>query len=349
MSQLPSTVTVVHDGTTYFERGHTIYVDGDKMYVGSVTYTAGGPSHSSMNIYSLATPTAPALLRRLDQDYNFISVVHDMFVLNDTVYASCGTQGLYVFLWQNSTMTFTQLGSYTGYAGSNYNHSSWITSNRQNLVFCDEVPTAQPIRLVNVTNLQNIQPVSTFNPHPNTTPHNPYVLGNNFAVVACYQDGLNIYNISNPSSPFLAGFFDTHPQEGANTGNYNGADYRGNWGAYPYLPSGIVIATDMQNGVFILDPAQSFVQVAGIESHSKSASNLIFFPNPASDKIAVHYNTSSPSVIQIKNILGQLVYEKHFESDIHEYIPVKELKDGTYMLTLIENGNTATKKLIVSH
>src|SRR4051812_48094067 len=39
MSPLPSTVTIVHDGVSYFERGHTIWIDNDKMYIGAVTYS----------------------------------------------------------------------------------------------------------------------------------------------------------------------------------------------------------------------------------------------------------------------------------------------------------------------
>ena len=50
----------------------------------------------------------------------------------------------------------------------------------------------------------------------------------------------------------------THPQGGGNVGNYFGNDYRGNWGAYPYLPSGIIIAQDMQvviERIDVLEPA----------------------------------------------------------------------------------------------
>ncbi len=349
MAQLPTTVTVVHNGTSYFERGHTIWIDNDNMYIGSTTYSVpNNPSYSSMSLWSLTTPTAPVLLRRLEQDYPVISTVHDMFVRNDTIFASCGNQGLYIFKWIGSVIKFVQLGSYTGYPSGGYNHSSFLKKNGKHLVFCDEVPTGLPIKLVDVQNLASVQPLATFNPHPNTTPHNPYVLGDSLAVVACYQDGINIYNIKDPNNVFHAGFFDTYPQSGFNTGNYQGADYRGNWGAYPYLPSGVIIATDMQNGVFLLDAGSAAVST-GIKSNTGIKTNLIFYPNPADEKISLNYNTQNSSYVQIKNTLGRLVFEKTFVGPIHEYVYTTNFANGTYFVSLTENDQTTTKKLIVSH
>ncbi|MCE3227091.1 MAG: hypothetical protein K0S32_1642 [Bacteroidetes bacterium] len=348
MSTLPATVTVVHDGTSFFERGHTIWIDNNKLYVGSTTY-AGGSGFSSMNVYSLATPTAPVLLRSLNQDYSFINHVHDMYVRNDTVFASCGTQGLYIFKLTASN-TFTQIGSYTGYSpGSAYNHSSFLTADAKQLIFCDEVPGALPIRIVDVQNFSNIQPVQQWNPHPGTTPHNPYIIGNQWAIVSCYQDGLMIYDMSWPGNVYLSGFFDTYPQGGFNTGNYNGADYRGNWGAYPYLPSGIIIAGDMQNGIFILDPTAAYSNPVGVKKNADTKTNLIFYPNPANDRISLHYNSTNSSTVEIRNVMGQLVYEKKFNGMIHDYVDVKDLANGTYMVTIMENDQTLTKKLIVNH
>ena len=116
MSTLPATVTLVSSNQNLFRRGHACFVDGNKLYVSGVTYSTGNvPPGSTMDVYSLATPSAPVLLRRLSQDYNFITDVHDEFVRNDTVYASCGYQGLHVFKFNNGINTFTQLGSLITY------------------------------------------------------------------------------------------------------------------------------------------------------------------------------------------------------------------------------------------
>ncbi len=49
-----------------------------------------------------------------------------------------------------------------------------------------------------------------------------------------------------PPAPVLVAHYDTHPE---NT-QYN--TYYGNWGNYPWLPSGTIIAGDMQNGLQLL-------------------------------------------------------------------------------------------------
>jgi len=249
MQYLPDSVRKVYDSQALFKRGHTLWVDGNKLYVAGITYSNN--TTSSMNVYSLATPTAPLLLRRLNQDASFISYVHDMMPVNDTVYASCGNQGLYVFKF-NSNNTFTQLGSLTTYSGSGFNHSSALTPNKQTLVFTDEVPAGKPIKVANVSNPGNIQVLAITNQFPQTTPHNPFMVSNNLCFMSSYQDGLQLYNISSPSTPSLVGYFDTFYQGGGNNNNWAGDDYDGQWGAYPYFPSKNIFALDQNNGLFML-------------------------------------------------------------------------------------------------
>lgn len=345
MSTLPASVTVVHNGTSYFERGHTIWIDNDKMYIGSTTYTAGG-GFSSMNVYSLANPTAPVLLRSLNQDVSFINHVHDMYVRNDTIYASCGYQGLFVFRYNALSNIFEQLGSFSNYSGGSYNHSSFLTADGKHLVFADEVPAAQPLRMVDVQNLSNIQQLSSWIPHAQTTPHNPYVIGNTWAVVSCYQDGLYIYDISQPNNIHTAGYFDTYYQGGFNTGDYSGGTYRGNWGAYPYLPSGIIIATDMQNGIFILDAVPAYSNPVGIQKKNSEV-KLSIYPNPASNKLNVNTGTEK-GIISLSNVLGQTVIAIESDGSLQE-LNLTNIPEGTYVINFNNRTNSVNKKIIVKH
>jgi choice-of-anchor B domain-containing protein len=250
MQYLPDSVHKVYDGQNLFERGHTLAIDHDKLYIASAT-KAG--NFSSMQVYSLTNPISPTLIRRLEQDYPLINHVHDMYVRNDTIYASCGNQGLYIFKL-TSTNTFSLLGSLTNYPFSGYNHSSALTPNGQTLVFLDEVPASLPIKVADVSNFSNIQVLATTNQFTNTTPHNPFMVDNQYCFVSSYQDGLQLFDISNPSSPSLAGYFDTHPQSGGNNNTWaSSTTYDGQWGAYPYFPSGNIFALDRLNGAFILN------------------------------------------------------------------------------------------------
>lgn len=356
MSALPATVTVVYNSNNMFERGHTIWVDNNKMYVGGVTYKAGSsPQSSPMNVYSLNNPATPVLLRQISDDISstIFNYVHDMFVRNDTVYASTGWNGLHVLKFDTITNTFSQLGSFTGYQSSGYNHSSSLTKNGKYLMFCDEDPASLPIHMVDVQNLGNIQPLQTFKPTIGTTPHNPYIVGNDFAIVSCYQDGLMIFDISQPSNLSLAGYFDTYPQGGNNLGDYSNNPYRGNWGNYPYLPSGIIIANDMQNGTFILNASAAYTNTVrnplALQNNASVENKLTVFPNPASNRISVNFNTQHSSQLEIKNIVGHLVFQKNFEGTIREYIDLSSFANGTYFISITENNHTLNQKLIINH
>ncbi|HTL80660.1 MAG TPA: choice-of-anchor B family protein [Bacteroidia bacterium] len=276
MSYLPDSVHVVRNDRTIFERCHTIYVDGDKLYGGSVT----GINNSffySMAVYDLsADPTTPTLIRHLDQDYATPGTVHDMFVRNDTVYASGGYDGLFIYKFNDGTTnTFSELDALQNYPEQGYNHSSFLTQNGQTLIFTDEVPAGKGIKSLDVSQFGNLTMNQVFRSNTGNTPHNPYIIGNDILVMANYTDGVQIFDISNPSNVVRCGYFDDDTT--INYPNYTQA-YHGCWGAYTDLPSGNLLAADMQNGLYILDISQA--ELLNTNNAVASAVSLDAFPNP---------------------------------------------------------------------
>ncbi|MFM2136796.1 MAG: hypothetical protein RL021_2196, partial [Bacteroidota bacterium] len=239
LSYLPDSVHVIYDSNVIFDSGHTLFVDNDLLYVASVTKPSA-PS-SSMNVYSLANPAMPQLIRRLDNDFPAINAVHDMYVFNDTVFASCGYQGLYIFRFDRTTTHFQQLGSLTVYPDAGYNHSTFADQSHSVLYMCDEVPEGMAVKVVDITDLSAPTVIDTFATNPLATPHNPYVIGDNL-YIAYYQDGVRSFDISNPQAPVSNGYFDTHYQNPA--GTYPSPPYQGCWGIYTDLPSGHLLASD---------------------------------------------------------------------------------------------------------
>ncbi|MBL7935847.1 MAG: choice-of-anchor B family protein [Bacteroidia bacterium] len=350
MQYLPDSVHVVYDGTTLFEKCHTIFVDNGHLYCGGPTTVGNGTE--SMHIYSLATPTAPVLLRKLSQDIPGITYVHDMYVRNDTIYASCGGQGLFIIKFNTATNTFSLIQSYTGYLYNGYNHSSWQTDNRKTMVFADEVPTGLPAKVIDVSDLNNITLVDTINSHPLATPHNPYIVGNNWCWISTYHDGIYLYNISNPSNTTIHGYFDTHPQQGAGNSNATYTGYRGNWGAYPYLPSKIIITCDMQNGVFILEGDATYKNLVGINENNLPLSVFSVYPNPAQSELNFLIANQLGNTIQctITDILGKIVFEKTIiinEAFYKTSIDTNPLNNGCYFITLKGKNINETKKVLI--
>jgi hypothetical protein len=78
-----------------------------------------------------------------------------------------------------------------------------------------------------------------------TIPHNVHVL-NDYLVISHYTDGVVVVDAQNPDNLIEVGNYDTYETEG--TGFF------GCWGAYPFLPSGNILATDRQTGLYVLSP-----------------------------------------------------------------------------------------------
>lgn len=341
LSYLPDSVHIIHNDSSIFKRSHTIFIDGNKLYCGSVT----GPQGASMSVYSLANPATPQLLRRLNDDYPFIGSVHDMFSRNDTVYASCGSQGLYIYKF-NSNNTFTQLSNLPNPNGD-YNHSSYLSDDGTILINCDEVPDGIPVKLVDVSDIANPGIYTTFVSNPGATPHNPYIKDGK-AVIAYYQDGIQIYNLDNPFSPVRIGYFDTHPQ---NVSGYQTPAYQGCWGAYAELPSGVLIASDMQLGLFVLDTG-TLLNSSGENEKKENAVSL--FPNPSDRNIFVHYKSAAefPAIISVIDVQGKKVFSfnenirsgnNQLKIDISSYAP------GIYALIITGNENTVLSKKFIKN
>ncbi len=346
MSYLPDSVHVAYDSDTLFFRSHTVFIDGDKLYCG---FVHGASVAYSMAVYSLANPTAPSYLRDLNKDYPAISTVHDMFVRNDTVYASCGYEAFHIYKF-NSNNTFTEIGSLTNYAnyGQGYNHSSALSADGKTLIFADEVPANLAAKSVDVSNFGNITVLDTFrSTYPTiATPHNVYIPegSNSRVIIAYYQDGVQIFDISNPANVTRTGFFDTAPLNCPACPNPN---YSGCWGAFVDLPSGIILASDMQNGLFILDPGSSL----GVNQSATNENSIGVFPNPFTSGFQVNISLSSGENItfELYDITGKMLMKKQmqFNSGNSTFrVDTKELPAGTYLLNAKGETFSRTEKII---
>jgi choice-of-anchor B domain-containing protein len=339
MSYLPDSVNVVYDSNDIFETAHTLYIDKDILYCAHVRQKDG--TKASMAAYSLENPEKPKLLRTLNEDYPFIKTVHDMFVRNDTIYASAGFQGLYIFKLTEDNR-FLMLGSITSYTQAGYNHSSWLTPDGKTLVFCDEVPEALPVKIADVSDITDIKITADFVSNPGATAHNPYIVGEKYLILAYYQDGIQIYDIGNPYTPVRTAYFDTHPQ---NENNYDvGKNYNGCWGAYPFLPSGNLLASDRQNGLFVLD--------AGLKALIKPLKPFEFkiYPNPFNDKFTIQLPDTLEQInVSVTDFSGKILFKETIFLDGVNYFDLtmkSTLSNGIYYLNITGNGIDLSQKIL---
>jgi choice-of-anchor B domain-containing protein len=331
LSYLPDSVHILYDSTGLFERAHTIFIDNNKMYLGSVSK---GPYFSSMNVYSLADPVHPTLLRRLDQDFFQIGVVHDMYVKNDTIYASCGYDGLFIFRYDSIANQFILLSTLQDNTNI-YNHSSALSSDRSTLYVCEELPAGRPVKIVDVAGINAPTLLSTFYSNVGATPHNPEVKGNKL-ILSYYMDGVYVYDITNATNPVQIGFFDTYPAN--SPGSYPTPSNKGCWSTFSGLPSGILLASDMQSGLFVLDVSA----LIGVDEFNDDP--VLVFPNPVNNYLRIR--NINPARMELYDVSGKLVVSVVSEQE-ETQIDVSAISKGIYILRIHNKDKVLSRKVVL--
>ena len=144
----------------------------------------------------------------------------------------------------------TPIGTAT-YPGLAYVHQGWLTDDHRYYYLNDEldelVGSTERTRtyVFDVAELDDPILVGTVDGPNRSTDHNLYVKGDRM-YQANYQAGFRLFDISDPEAPEEIGWFDTTPYEGDPPG------FVGAWTAYPYLESGTLLVTSMNEGLFLL-------------------------------------------------------------------------------------------------
>ncbi len=331
----------------YFRRSHTITLDtvSARIYLnGTDTVNQGMALLSIKN--NLDQPEPLPYAPNLRCKY-----IHDSYVRNDTIYASSGYEGYCVYDFKDPA----NVKYLAGLPATGYNHNSWVTTDGRYAYYTDEIPRNQPIRIVDLKNLSvtgEIREVVRFlDPllavdTPNNYPiaHNVYIK-NNLLFNSQYEDGLLVYDITDPLQPKLFAHYDTHPENK----RYNG--YFGNWGNYPWLPSGTIIAVDMQNGLHLL-------QLKSSSTRSPYSGDLALqsFPNPVNEVLNIRITGENTADWQsgwqyrMINSTGQIMQSRANIQGDSFAINTGNWPNGVYWLEVLsENNKHAIQRVVVQH
>ncbi|MCW9065135.1 MAG: choice-of-anchor B family protein, partial [Ignavibacteriaceae bacterium] len=218
LSYLPDSASLVYTYNATFTSAHDLFISDGYAYV-------VGTSSGGMHILDLSNPTLPVQTAY----YSTSGYIHDVYVWNDTAYAS--SENSYDLV-NVSNKSNPQLVSMSIALPGIYAHSGWLTEDKRYFIACEEFN----VRDLTIWDLQDRSTWNLVVPSwqmPGTSPiHNVFVHGD-YAHISYYKDGYVVLDISDPTNPQLAGQYDTYPGSG---GTYDGA-----WGVYPYLPSGNTI------------------------------------------------------------------------------------------------------------
>jgi choice-of-anchor B domain-containing protein len=177
-------------------------------------------------------------------EYQQNGYVHDGYVDNDTLYAGHIYAGFFTVVDMTNKTAPVVLATQT--TPTAFTHNVWISDDR-NFLFTTDENTNSFLGAYDISNLSNIQEVDRMQTTPGSgsVVHNTHIL-NNWAITSWYKDGFNIVDVTRPHNLVEVGRYDTY----AGTGN----GFEGAWGVYPFLPSGTIVVSNIDEGLFVLSP-----------------------------------------------------------------------------------------------
>jgi len=292
LSDLPNSVTHVDfqpvvEGTQ-LQSIHNLYIDEfGFLYIAdpSLSINNGG-----VVIFDLTQdPANPVFAGAANPVY-----AHDVYARDNMMYTSDIYEGVFavhdVTDKSNIQILATQSTPFT------FTHNAWLSDDGNTIFTTDELANA-PTGAYDISNLDDIQKLDEFRPlgtvGKGVIPHNAHVI-NDFLVISHYTDGVIIVDANKPDNMVEVGNYDT----------YAGVDggFSGCWGAFPFFPSGIVLASNLEGRLDVLMP--DYVRACYLEGNITNAADgsailgasidIASTPGAALSDLSGAYGTGSP-------------------------------------------------------
>ena len=171
---------------------------------------------------------------------------HDMYLRNDTMWSSDIYQG-FVSVWDVKDKS-NPIELATIPTPFSFTHNCW-TSDDSKYIFTTDERNDAFVAAFDISDLSNVRKTDEWRPKDTegtgVIPHNTRYL-NGYLITSYYTDGVKIVDAHRPENLIEVGSIDTY------FGNQSG--FHGCWGVSPYLPSGTIIASDIEGGLFVIKP-----------------------------------------------------------------------------------------------
>jgi len=269
LTNLPASVTLANT-LTEFSTSHTLYISNIDYAANAALpgqtpflYIAGANvARGAFRIYSLANPVVPVLVTAPPAAAGYMHDSTSMLITdNRTTQCANGHNPCEVLvdfnettvdLWDVTDKADPVRLSTTTYPTATYVHSGWPTEDNRYVVVHDELDESRRglnthIYTLDIGDLRVPSLVTSYIGGVTATDHNGYTVGDRY-YVSHYKRGLVIFDLANPRELTEIGSFDTFLSPVANSAGTDGA-----WGVYPFLPSGTLLVSDIENGLFLLE------------------------------------------------------------------------------------------------
>lgn len=285
LQYLPDSVSLVYNSNEFVTTAHNVFIDSAsaKLYL-------AGPAPTALRILSVENPTQPEYA----SDFFTVFYVHDLFVRNDSAFLNCANEGLMVVDF-SEPLSPQQLGSLDTYPDQGYNHSGWLSENGNTYVFADETDGMR-MKVCDVSDLGSIEVEGLFSSgvSENSVAHNLQMI-NDTVYVSHYNDGLQVFDVSNPEEPERIAWYDTF--SGDESYAFNGA-----WGVYAFLPSRRILISDRTSGLYLF----KLDEPTGISAQPEKPTVRVY-PNPTHGEVTIETDANDVNAVVLYNFSGQMV------------------------------------------
>ncbi|MEN0002614.1 MAG: choice-of-anchor B family protein [Bacteroidota bacterium] len=269
MTHAPDSITfeywkpeiTIGGNTSTLRRCHNLYIDEKGMcYLSGCRVNSGGV----LLIDVATTPGSPQFVAASDARYS-----HDNFARGDTIYSADINVGFFSIIDASDPDSISTLAVRN--TSSNFTHNCWLSDDGNYLFTTDERPNAY-VGAYDISNITDISQTDRYRPIDTeglgVIPHNTHY-EDGYLVTSWYTDGLIVLDASRPNNLIPVAQYDTF--DGPNGG------FSGCWGAYPYLPSGLILASDVNSGLYVFEP--SYQRAAFLEGTVTDATTGLPLPN----------------------------------------------------------------------
>ena len=233
----PNLTTTYYNGPVgdMWASAHNLFIDENGIcYIFGANRGNGGAIMLDLTI----DPMNPVELGIVDNWY-----AHDGVARGDTLYMGHINDG-HMSIWNVSDKSNPVILGQQVTPG-NFSHNLWMSDDGDYIYTTDEITNgfigefdiSDPTNIVELDRIQS-------SPGMDVIPHNSHFI-NDYIVTSYYRDGVTVHDVSNKGNMVEVGNFDTSP-------SFSGDGFNGCWGVYPWLPSGNIITSDIENGLHIL-------------------------------------------------------------------------------------------------
>ena len=340
MSGLPDTVMVVYDSREYIRRTHNIFIDESAEIMYACVTGGDDVGYAALRLFDISDPLVPTPIATYNSIQGvFISQTHDAHVKDGFAYLNNGPGGLLVVDFSDplAPEVVSSLEP-SDYPDAGYNHSGWPSENGEYYYFADEDHDAD-IKTIDMRDPISPVVASTFdagNDDVFSIPHNQ-IVHDGYLYVSYYYDGLQVYDLVDPANPARVLQYSTSQIDNRN--NYEGA-----WGVYPFLPSGNILISDMQEGLFVVKGVSELTSVNVLTDDV----DVSIYPNPVSDVLSIDLGVAVAKSVQLIDASGVIVRELAATKSIIE-ISVADIPAGNYVVNVVSDQAFAVKSVVIVH